>query len=507
MTGFLLLVAAVVSLWLTGVALAGGVLQSRFCGRRTKCRGEAEWVVEFHGLALLLGIGGVAWGQFLWSLAGGSLGRGFSVGFGSLGILAGVWTLRRVRSFGRADTSPCSAWVRAAQVIVAGVWINLLVQTLLTPQRFWDERAIFGIKGAVLFEDGSIHSETLAQPRFVQYHPRYPLLLPLAQTYIYGWLGEVDDRWSKVIPPLAALGLWLTLAGVLTRVMGRERGWLWTLLLATVPALTTWEYGFLSSQADAVVAGFHGASTLYLWEALRGWRTRSGTGVAGGDWSGWLVGGLLAACALFTKDEGIAFLLVDAAVVGGLLVLLGLKRSSRLETDRAIGWLASVRALAAYLVPVLLLAAAWFWHRRALPTTTEFTYFDRLDWDGLRAGAATLSWSVPHLIDRMFREATTWGLVWWGVLLSGLAHPRRAMQAEQVFLLLDMAGAIAALLVAGMLAPTPVTEHLGGSAHRFLLQVTPTAVLFLAGQWMPVRQASTTDPHSDGDARPVPVGL
>jgi hypothetical protein len=110
------------------------------------------------------------------------------------------------------------------------------------------------------------------------------------------------------------------------------------------------------------------------------------------------------------------------------------------------------------------------------------TYFDRLNWAGLRAGVSTLTWSGPHLVARMFREAMTWGLAWWGVLLGGLLSPRRCLHPWQVLLVLDICGALASLLVAGMLAPTPVAEHLGGSAHRFLLQIAPVAVLFLAGQ-------------------------
>jgi hypothetical protein len=34
-----------------------------------------------------------------------------------------------------------------------------------------------------------------------------------------------------------------------------------------------------------------------------------------------------------------------------------------------------------------------------------------------------------------------------------------------------------------MIAPTSVQEHLGGSSHRFLMQLVPAALLFTAGQW------------------------
>lgn len=489
MSGALGTVLAVGSLWLTGLALARYLLPA------TAGRSERQ------GLALLCGVGGMAWLLFLWSLAGGALTPTLLRTGGSLGAIAGLWTWWRGRNHTAAERDAGSVFQRLAATVVIGLWLVLLVQTLLTPQRLWDERAIFGIKAAVLHLDESIHSETLRHPRFVQYHPRYPLLLPLAEAYVYGWIGGIDDRWAKVIPPLVALGLWLTFAGVLSRALGRDQGWLFALLLATVPALTTWEYGFLTAQADAVVAGFHGAAMLYLWSGLQRVRATGSPVAARGEAT---IAGLLAACTLFTKDEGLAFVLVDTTLCSLLLVVMSLRptggaagrassaqRPGRHCIDRV---LAAGAPLGAFLTPVLGLGGLWFWHRNTLPTTTEMTYFDRLSWDGLLAGAATLGWSLPHLFHRMFREWITWGLAWWGLIAGAVLRPRAALRAEQLLVLGDIVGALAALLVAGMLAPTPVEEHLGGSAHRFLLQITPCAVLFLAGQLTAEDESRTANP-------------
>ena len=78
--------------------------------------------------------------------------------------------------------------------------------------------------------DGTIHSRDLANADFVQYHPQYPLLLPLAEQHIYALLGEVNDRWSKVLFPLLYLGLVLTFAGVLQRHTLCARAWLFALV-------------------------------------------------------------------------------------------------------------------------------------------------------------------------------------------------------------------------------------------------------------------------------------
>jgi hypothetical protein len=90
----------------------------------------------------------------------------------------------------------------------------------------------------------------------------------------------------------------------------------------------------------------------------------------------------------------------------------------------------------------------------------------------------TLGWSVPHLVRRMFWEWREWGLQWWFMLAGIVARPLRAIQFPQLLFILDVAGSIASLLVAGMLAPAQLDEHIGGSSHRFLMQIAPVAMLF-----------------------------
>lgn len=489
MSTALLLACAVAGWWLGGLAVVAGMSRASVDGTRV------PWP-ERAGLALLLGIGLAAWGQFVWSWAGGSIGRTFNVVW--LTTAAGVllWqSLRRPapsESLSGRHAAPVdesnSTWVRLAIGLVAAIWCLMAVQTLLTPQRLWDERAIFGIKAIVLFEDGTIRSPTLHERDFVQGHPRYPLLLPLAEAWIYGWLGRVDDRWAKLVPPLLGLGLWLTFAGVLTRRLGAGPAWLWTLLLAATPALTTWDYGFLSAQADASVGCYHGASVLYLWDWLTG-RHWSRTDPAPPPFPALGVAGLCGGLALWTKDEGIALALVDAAILTGLWLAVLVRRSASAARPSLK---TALKAAARLYVPLLLIAAPWFLHRRTLPLTEEMGYFERLRPGALLAGLSAVPWIVQHLSWRMFREAAEWGLHWWGAVLGCLLHPRRAVTAPQALLWLDVLGGLAALTVAGMLAPIPPEEHIGGSAHRFLLQLTPVGVLLAASQF-----------HAAADAAPA----
>ena len=96
---------------------------------------------------------------------------------------------------------------------------------------------------------------------------------------------------------------------------------------------------------------------------------------------------------------------------------------------------------------------------------------------------AAVQWMVPHLASRMFREWNVWGLQWWLLIAALIAAPKRLLRPAQLFVLLEILGAIAALVVAGLIAPAELQDHIGGSSHRYLLQLSPLAVLFAAGQW------------------------
>lgn len=477
MIGLLWLTFGLIGAWLLGLGVVTGLHRFAFGWRLRRTGSEEDLTgamppqlsrAELLGSGLAIGIGLTAWLQLVWGLCGGPLTRGLSLSLAGLGVLAGLlafWRWPRTRS-GAAPPSPL---VRTCQIVIGLLFVNLLAQALLTPQRLWDERAIFAIKGQRLYLDGTLHSPALLHPDFVQGHPRYPLLLPLAEQHVYQLLDRFDDRWSKAIFPLLFLGLALTYAGRLSQTFSREWGWLMAVLLASLPSLSFWEYGFQSGQADAPLACFHGISVLYLWSRLR--EPLSPAADAGVLT---ILAGLSAGLGLFTKDEGIAFLMVDA-----LSLFLVLLWPIRLRPHWS-GW---ARFLAGYGLSAMVIAAPWLWHRRMLPETDEMSYFSRLGGDSLRAGMATLPWILPHLAQRMFHEALTWGIHWWGVLLALVSAPLKALTAAQLFLLLDIIGALCALVLAGMIAPVTVEEHIGGSSHRFLLQIAPPAVLFVAGQW------------------------
>ncbi len=106
----------------------------------------------------MLGVAGTSYGQFLWAAGGwvAWVGRD-SFSFAVSGLVGGVavWLSCRIEAEEfRAGVESESAWVEFACVVLLLLFVSLSIQTVLTPQRLGDERAICALKSLVLFQDG-----------------------------------------------------------------------------------------------------------------------------------------------------------------------------------------------------------------------------------------------------------------------------------------------------------------------------------------------------------------
>ena len=82
-----------------------------------------------------------------------------------------------------------------------------------------------------------------------------------------------------------------------------------------------------------------------------------------------VIAGICAGATVFTKDEGIAFFLVDAATIG-LFAILSIPDRNEIR-QRLFTAIFFVITAGAFVAP-------WFIHRRSLPLTTEMNYFGRM---------------------------------------------------------------------------------------------------------------------------------
>ncbi|HZS08961.1 MAG TPA: hypothetical protein VFD58_29260 [Blastocatellia bacterium] len=327
-------------------------------------------------------------------------------------------------------------------------WISL--RTIL----YWDALFNWEMKARLAYFNGGVIPLSYLSGAWLNIgHPEYPLLLPLAESWFYGWIGAPHQGLIKLVSVpfyLAALSL---LASGGARIAGRRwSGWLPPLLLFFVPFILFNPGSATSGFADFPLAAYYLGAALALAEYLE----------TGSDGARRILVSL-SAILPWLKQEG--------AILWLCLVALAAIEALRRKRVRDV-WL--------MVLPGAGVIIGWQIFVRIIkaPVGQDFMPFT----------PATLLANIgrtPAIIRELLAELTEWRR--WGVLWPGLvlALPLlKAVRRRQVMtLLLATVLPVAAYQVIYFFfrtADKSVEDHIRGSLPRLLTHVAPLAVLLVA---------------------------
>lgn len=441
---FILFAVALLTLFGAGL---GGVLLL-LPARRTS-------VSELLSLAFLLGAAIISlasfWLGFL--LAGAALRwtlTAICLALGAIGVtrrgrvlrdLSSLWPVRRWEWWGLAALV---AQLAIVFYLSCRLWLG------------WDALLIWELRARIAsLNGGVIPVAFFTNPNTIWPHPSYPLLLPLTEAWLYGWLGRPSQELVKLLFPF----FYLSAAGLLFVAGARfgTRRWQATLsplLLFFVPLTWIGEGSVSSGYADFPLAVFYLAATLY---ALEYWQT--------GDGAALRLAGLLGAVLCWVKEEG-AILWVCLLAVTALKVI----------------WRREWARLLVLLAPGTLLLGSWrlFLSFAQAPRWTAFQPFTPATlWANLARGPVIL-WSVLREGFHLER----WGVLWWAVagmvLWAIRRYHRSSTEGLQPVLLLMVLLPLACYLgIYFFSAIEPVSVHIDYSLARLMLHIAPVALLFV----------------------------
>ncbi len=372
----------------------------------------------------------------------------------------------------RAPTDARSEPLRSLDVaLLAGISLAVgrtFLQALLTPMEGYDAVAIWGLKAKAIFLERALPVGLLQDGAFALSHPDYPLLVPLAESYIAITLGRWNDVAVKLIFPLflvallvlfhAALGR-LTVAGPsgATSLLTRRQRLLITLLLASVPALSEQA---ASGYADIAIAFFSGLGTIYLYLWLRG-----GAGFLLG------IAAFLTALGATAKNEGKLLALINLALLAAGVCRRGVPHEPRRRR------LVSVTSFAAAL---LLISSPWSIERHVLGLSNDVvnmsTLTAALHWD--RAG------HIVPILRGFLHEACkvkSWNLAWPLFLAAAGLRVTRPGREGPIILIAAVFLPLAGYAAIYLITPYDVVWHMGRSVNRLLLHLLPVVVFAVAG--------------------------
>ncbi len=367
----------------------------------------------------------------------------------ALPALAGL-TAALLRRRGRPPASRRVLFLDlAAAAFVAMVFAGIFADAVAEPLRDWDGRMHWASQARYIRDAGSVHPVAMTKGQWFINHPRYPLLLPVAQAAAQEAFAAGEDElpfrglYAAFFPALV-----LVIFDGAARWAGRTPAALVAIALAGLPFFTFDSDGSAkSAYSDLPLACFYGAALILLLRT----RPRVSDGVAAG---------LMLAAAALTKNEGTllaGFALLAAALPRALAwwSAWGRKRRAaepvqppRPEPRRRRLLLrgAILGSAAALLLVGLTLFLSW---RSGIPNREDEMYDQFVEPESFWPNAVTrIPLLVPVILDEMLLYWRHWVIFWWIaplVLLAGRRgfRGRRAALSWPLFL-----GAAAPLAIA-----------------------------------------------------------
>jgi hypothetical protein len=395
----------------------------------------------------------------LWMLALSALGQCFTLPLvmaPPLALVGGLWL---GKLFGRQrqepqpppppqtlPPTPYGFWDWVFISLLALLFLFAAARAMMYPVWAWDAIAIWGFKARVFYLKGAINLCGF------EAHNYYPNLVPLLVSYLYLWLGQVNDYLVKIVFPLWGAALLGMLFGMLRR-LGLTR----TLALGVTTFFALNGITFITHlhivYADLAMTYFAlgAAGFLYLWltEAAPP-RTLPLAALcfAGLAWSKFegppLAGTILLAAVLtliWLRPPRLARRLLSLAwPVGGLLLgylpwrLFTLSQGIETGSDHILGF---------------------YWQQ--------------------------LFQAIPALGLALINP-TLFGILWPTALLALVLCGKKIFTSPVLFLALFLGGNFLAILLAYGVAPTSPFEfhlYLRATLDRLLLHLAPVAALVI----------------------------
>src|SRR5262249_41877914 len=151
-------------------------------------------------LALALGAGFVSLEMSWFALIG--IRRVFAA---ALLVQAIVWAAAvllgtgfRPRSVTLAGGRGIGRWGAVFIVVLVSAVSSVVIGTLRRGLG-WDGVAVWGLKGKAAFADGGFPGPYFHDLSRQWSHPDYPLFVPLAEAWVYRWIGQVDECAVKLL--------------------------------------------------------------------------------------------------------------------------------------------------------------------------------------------------------------------------------------------------------------------------------------------------------------------
>jgi hypothetical protein len=343
--------------------------------------------------------------------------------------------------------------------LFAGISFEVILaffRAFLKPLESFDSIAMYAMRSKIIFLNGMIPADFFSNITLKLPNPDYPLLVPLAEVWVYTFLGGLNDLLVKAVFPMYLLSFLLIFFFILRRFLSRKGALLFTFILATIPQFARFA---TIGYTDIILAYYYSIGLIYLFIWMKGGRRQD-----------LILSGIFSGFAIFTKNEGVALFLVN-------LILLCLFLARNLNRD-------TLAKASVFIMVTLLIAGPWLIIRSANNLENDLLQFSDM---GFRRVVDTFGRldRIPIILyefQKQFFGPKKWNLVWILFLALLFINIKRAFSGDLKYFSLSIVLVLFFYGAVYMLIPGdgPISWYVASGASRLFLHFVPITVFWLA---------------------------
>lgn len=335
--------------------------------------------------------------------------------------------------------------------LILCVFLFVLFQALIVPLAAWDSWAIYGFKAKAFYLDKTVQAGFLKDTTKFYSHPDYPLLVPLAETWIYICLGTWNDQLVKILFPLYFISLIIIFYNNLKYYIDKKYSLLFAFFFVTIPQVISLGS---SGYADLPLAFYYFTSLAFL---IRGCEDFDKTSL--------FFSAIFAGLAAWTKNEGIVMAMFD------LLIFLGVILVRRKMSRK------NILLIVQYGLIIALIAGPWIWFKNSLGLANDVVNSNNLSLGNIIANLNRIPIVLTFMAKQVF-SINSWNLLFMFSVVVIIFNFKRVVLLPNILVFLSLLFYVCVWIFIYVISPYDIKWHLGTSLNRLLLQIT-ALLLFL----------------------------
>lgn len=412
---------------------------------------------EKCALSFILGIGAITVQMFIYSI--------LRIRFSIASLLLPHVFITILNHFAYIRTAPTGETPLPAamgstfdKALICGIGFQVLhafFKALIKPMDSFDSIGNFAFKSKMFFMQGHIPYELFLNRSIDIAHPDYPLLIPLSEAWVYMFLGNWNDLLVKAMFPLFFVSLLIILYFTLKRVAGKRLALISAFFLATIPHFLNYA---TIGYADFALTMFYASSFFYifLWISFKR------------DNRYLLLATFLAFFAVWSKHEGVFFLLINLAILG-LFTLMNIKKISAREFG----------GIMIFAVVTVSLTAAWFVYFHSVGFSNEFVNKETLHLSVVLKNLDRIPLVLYEYQKHVFGPKK-WNISYLVFLLGLIFYFKTSLRSDFKYITLSILLAFAGYGFFYLITPLEIKYHLQTAGSRLLIHFLPITVFWIS---------------------------